>query len=43
VIGWLDVTLAVLLIWVAIDLAIAAAIVSAAGRRGRERSARSRA
>jgi hypothetical protein len=43
VIGWLDVMLAVLLIWVAIDLAVVAAIVSAAQRGGRNRSARSRA
>ena len=38
---WLDVTLAVLLIWVAIDLAVAGAIVSAKGGRAQER-ARSR-
>jgi hypothetical protein len=39
--GWLDVTLAVLLIWVAIDLAVVAAIVSAKERRANR--ARSRA
>jgi hypothetical protein len=31
--GWLDVALAVVFIWVAIDLAVVAAIVSAKGRR----------
>jgi hypothetical protein len=40
--GWLDVTLAVFFIWVAIDLAVVGAIVSAKGHAAQQRS-RSRA